>query len=107
WAVAALTVLITGFSFWVQPQLARSLSARPWAWVFPAAAVAALAALRRCLGRGSDGRAFLASCAYLLGMLASAFAGLYPLLLPASTDPERSLTAANSGAAAHGPSGCR
>jgi len=102
WAVAALTLLITGFSFAVQPQLARSLAARPWAWFFPAAAVAGLGALRWFLGRGSDGKAFLASCAYLLGMLASAFAGLYPLLLPASTAPERSLTVANSRAGDYG-----
>ena len=35
-------------------------------------------------------------------MLASAFAGLYPYLLPASTLPERSLTVENSRAADYG-----
>jgi cytochrome d ubiquinol oxidase subunit II len=102
WAVAALTVLITYFSFTVQPQLARSLAARPWACVFPATAIAGLAAGRWFLGRGSDGRAFLSSCAYVLGMLASAFAGLYPCLLPASTVFARSLTVENSRAADYG-----
>src|SRR5579863_5108485 len=46
--------------------------------------------------------AFLSSCAYLVGMLTSAAFGVYPLLLPACTDPALSLTVANAAAGSYG-----
>jgi cytochrome d ubiquinol oxidase subunit II len=56
------------------------------------------------LSRRADARAFLASTAYLTGMLASAAFGLYPYVLPASTVAARGLTVMN---AAAGESGLR
>ena len=37
-------------------------------------------------------KAFLASCAYIIGMLTSAATGLYPYVLPAATNPGYGLT---------------
>jgi cytochrome d ubiquinol oxidase subunit II len=45
---------------------------------------------------------FLSSCAYILGMLTSTVFGLYPLVLPASTDPSLSLTIYNASAPDYG-----
>ena len=45
-------------------------------------------------------KAFLSSCAFILGMLTSVAAGLYPYVLPSSTDPALSLTVYNTAAAA-------
>ncbi len=40
--------------------------------------------------------AFLSSCLYLVFMLVGAAAGLYPVLLPSSTDPARNITVAHA-----------
>ena len=47
-------------------------------------------------------KSFLASCAYIVGMLTSVVFGLYPLVLPASTNPAYSLTVDNAKAADYG-----
>jgi cytochrome d ubiquinol oxidase subunit II len=47
-------------------------------------------------------KSFLASCAYILGMLTSVVFGLYPLVLPASTNSAYSLTVANAKAGEYG-----
>ena len=49
-----------------------------------------------------DLKSFLASCAYLVGMLTSVVFGLYPLVLPASTNRNFSLTVENAKAADYG-----
>ena len=46
--------------------------------------------------------AFIASCIYIVGMLASVAFSLYPTLLPASTNPAYGLTVANAKAADYG-----
>jgi cytochrome d ubiquinol oxidase subunit II len=46
--------------------------------------------------------AFLSSCVYLVGILASAAFGVYPVLLPASSDPALSLTIDNAAAGSYG-----
>jgi cytochrome d ubiquinol oxidase subunit II len=96
WAVAATTVLVTGATFSVQPHVPRRLAEQPWLYVFPALAVAGLVGAWRSVRRGRDLATFLSSCAYLLGMLTSAAFGLYPYVLPSSTDPGRALTIANA-----------
>ncbi len=106
WGVAAFTVLITWVTFRVQPQVPANLSAHPWGYVLPALALAGLLSTRWFLAgqnvRQNDWRAFLASCAYLLGMVTSVVFGLYPYVLPASTNPAYSLTAQNAKAADYG-----
>ena len=46
--------------------------------------------------------AFVASAAYIVGMLVGAAFGLYPVVLPASTDPALNLTIYNTAAGQHG-----
>ena len=53
-------------------------------------------------GAGRATGAFLASCLYIVGMLTSAAFGLYPYLLPSSTDPAAGLSVYNSAAATYG-----
>ncbi len=105
WAPLTLfTVLITWSSFSLQAHLWASYAARPWGWIFPALAVAGLAGVIVFLKvfPQSDAKAFYASCSYLVGMLASVAFGLYPDVLPASTDPALSLTVGNAKAADRG-----
>ena len=51
---------------------------------------------------GKEKQAFVASSIYIAGMLVGAVFALYPVVLPASTDPALNLTIYNSAAAAHG-----
>jgi cytochrome d ubiquinol oxidase subunit II len=102
WAVVALTALVTFLTFRVQPNVPARLNAHPWGYIFPLLALAGLLAMRSVRGRRADRRAFLGSCAYLSGMLASAAFGIYPCLLPANADPAFSLTVHNAAAAEHG-----
>src|SRR5436189_1106185 len=101
WAVAGLTLIITIVTFRVQPQVPANLTGHPWGFVFPALALAGLLAAWRFVGR-DDVKAFLSSCAYLLGMLTSVVFGVYPYVLPASTNPAYSLTVHNAKAADYG-----
>ena len=98
WGLLALTVLVTLFSFAIQPQLQRSFGARPWGCVFPLAALAGLLGMRVMQGM----RQFLCSALFILAMLTSAAFGIYPYVLPASTDPRFGLTIHNAAAASYG-----
>jgi cytochrome bd ubiquinol oxidase subunit II len=99
WLVALLTILITIASFKLQPQLSFGLRSRPWALIFPVLAVAGLLGAFYFERNHDELKAFLASCAYILGMLTSAAASLYPYVLPAATNPVYGLTVHS----AHGP----
>jgi cytochrome bd ubiquinol oxidase subunit II len=98
--LALFTVLVTWTSFKLQPHLYASYAVRPWEWIFPLLAIAGLFGIIVFLK--SDAKAFYASCVYLAGMLASVAAGLYPDVLPASTNPAFSLTVENAKAANYG-----
>jgi len=102
WAVILLTVVVTLLTFGVQDQVAANLSGHAWGYLFPGLALAGILSVRWFLTRNDDITAFLGSCAYLVGMLTSVAFGLYPLVLPASTDPANSLTVYNAKAADYG-----
>jgi cytochrome d ubiquinol oxidase subunit II len=51
--------------------------------------------------RNDDRKAFLSSCAYIIGMLTSTVFGVYPKVLPA-VDPANSLTVHNASASQYG-----
>lgn len=100
---AVFTLLVTAATFAIQPEVPRNFSRYPWGAVFPLLAVAGLAAMLRFAQReDADRSAFLASCAYLAGMLTSVVFGVYPYVLPACTNPAYSLTIYNAKAANYG-----
>jgi cytochrome d ubiquinol oxidase subunit II len=124
WAVAVFTVLVTWVTFIVQPHVPARMTEQPWGFVFPALALGGLGAMFVFLRQGSPGegtasavpessantrgslapeaKAFLASCAYIIGMLTSAVFGVYPYVLPSSISPEYALTVHNAKAADYG-----
>lgn len=83
WASLALLAAMVGASFVVRPDFTHNFTTHVWPAAVPLLTIAALAAARLFIGR-DDGRAFLASSAYIAGILASIAAGLYPMLLPAA-----------------------
>ncbi|MCI0625979.1 MAG: cytochrome d ubiquinol oxidase subunit II [Acidobacteria bacterium] len=102
WAVAALTVLVTWVTFRVQPHVPARLAEQPWGFVFPALALTGLGGMFVFLRGGNEVRAFLSSCAYIVGMLTSVAFGVYPYVLPSSVSPEYALTVHNAKAADYG-----
>lgn len=100
-ATVVLTVLGTIATFAVQPAMGAGYAARPWAYVFPLIALGGLGATAYYQRQRRDLEALFASGAYLAGMLVSAAAGLYPMVLPAVTLPN-SLTIHNAAASQYG-----
>ena len=96
WALAALTVLSLAATLYIRPQVRDNFIARPWGWGIPLAVVASLAAMKYYRLTNRDLPAFLASAAFIAGMLGGAAFALYPTLLPSSTDPALSLTIYNA-----------
>jgi cytochrome d ubiquinol oxidase subunit II len=93
-----MTLVVTGATLRVQPLVAANLTAHPWGYVFPALALAGLASIRL---RG-ELWPFLASCAYITGMLTSAAFGIFPYVLPSNSDAALGLTIQNASTAHHG-----
>jgi cytochrome d ubiquinol oxidase subunit II len=100
--VLALTILVTVLTLSIQPQVGNNLREHPWGFVFPALALTGLTGSFLYRQRGQDLRAFLASCAFIAGMLTSAVFGVYPNVLPSSGDPALALTIYNSAAPHYG-----
>jgi len=101
WGVLILTAVITTITFKVQPQVKENFVTWPWGLVFPFLAIAGIAGVRFELVKGDERKAFFASCAYLIGMLASVVFGLYPMVLPAR-NPIYSLTVSSAKAGDYG-----
>jgi cytochrome d ubiquinol oxidase subunit II len=102
WLVLTLTAAITAASFLLLPGLASSFRERPWGFVFPVLAIAALLGVKLFLRTNRDGLMFAGSSAYLVGMLTSVAFSLYPNVLPASTHPYFGLTVSSAKAADYG-----
>jgi cytochrome d ubiquinol oxidase subunit II len=98
WAELALLAGLTFATHAVRPQLFSAFADHPWRLVFPALALTGLAAMRIV----RDARhVFLASAAFLAGLLATAAAGLYPSILPARQHRPFGLTIDNAASGEH------
>ncbi len=99
-------VLLTGLSLYatliVRPRVMTNYHAHPAGLLVPVIVGMALAMIPWATLQGKEKTAFLGSCAYIATMLVGAAFGLYPVLLPASSNPDYSLTIFNVAAGAHG-----
>lgn len=91
-ALAGLLALSLAASLVVRPGLLDNFRAHPIGLVIPAAVVGALVAMELSVRWGRERAAFTASCILLIATLAGAAFASYPVLLPSSADPGRSLT---------------
>jgi cytochrome bd ubiquinol oxidase subunit II len=71
-------------------------------FAIPVLVFGALAVMMHGIIKRADKMAFVASGVYIVGMLVGAAFGLYPVVLPASTDAALNLTIYNTAAGAHG-----
>jgi len=102
WGLLVLTPLSLIATIYVRPQMLANYKAFPLGYVIPLLVFGSLALMAVFRARGEDRKAFMSSCAYIAGMLVGAAYGIYPYVLPASTDPSYSLTIYNTAAGQHG-----
>ncbi|MGC2195721.1 MAG: cytochrome d ubiquinol oxidase subunit II [Terriglobales bacterium] len=98
----ALTLLSLAATWFVRPSIKENYLAYPIGFLIPIVVFGSLVMILVATRQGKELRAFLASCIYITGMLVGAVFALYPVVLPASTDPAYDLTIYNSAAGHHG-----
>lgn len=99
-AVIVLTVVGTGATFWIRSALLTRFNDNLYGYVLPLVALAGLAGVGHFNARGRELATFLASGAYIVGMLGSTVFGVYPDVLP-GVDGVHSLTIHNAAASTH------
>lgn len=115
--VSERTRVVIGYGWWgsvlcsvagviaawsIRPELIRNFTDEPWGFLFPLAGLLGIAGIRYFNIQGKDGRTFLSSTIFILGMLGGTAFSLYPTLLHASTDPAFSLTIGRAAAQHYG-----
>jgi cytochrome d ubiquinol oxidase subunit II len=98
WLELALVVGAAYPTYNVREAMVTTFGDHPWRLVFPAVTVAALAAAFVWQRTGAWRRAFLASCVFVAGLLATTAAALYPSVLPAREGRPFGLTVDNAAA---------
>jgi cytochrome bd ubiquinol oxidase subunit II len=102
WIAEALVfVAMIGPTYAVRDEMLTNLVDHPWRLLFPALAVGALGAMLAFQRARDWARAFLASSLFIVGLLTTMAAGLYPNLLPAREGNPNSLTIDNAAAGSH------
>src|SRR5215469_4273779 len=86
----------------IRPGVLDNYKQHTLGFVIPVLVFGSLAVMMHGLIKRADKVAFAASAVYIVAMLAGAAFGLYPVLLPASTDPARNITIYNAAAGRHG-----
>lgn len=97
-----LTIVSLVATYFVRPAYLDNYKAHPIAWLVPVVVFAALSTIVWATPKGREKTAFMASGIYIAGMLVGAAVALYPMVLPASTNPAYSLTIYNTAAGHHG-----
>jgi len=94
-ATLLMTAVVTAATFFVQPQMQHNLRTTVGWWIPPTVALLGLVGVLVFVRGDRWKAAFLASCAYLGGMLGSAAAAIFPYVLPAR-DASNALTIAQA-----------
>jgi len=86
----------------IRPAIWDNYGTYPWGGVFPLLGLVGLAGMLWANRSKNDRMAFFSSTAFILGMLAATAFGMYPTVLPSTTDPALSLTVSNTISHAYG-----
>jgi cytochrome d ubiquinol oxidase subunit II len=101
WAPAVLFFALIWPTYAVRHSMLTNFGHHPWRLVFPALTVIALVSIPVLQRRDQWRRAFVASSAFILGLLATMAAALYPNVLPARQGHPYSLTIHNAASGHH------
>ena len=99
-----LTFVSLVATYYVHPAVMHNYSEYPLGFLVPIVVFASLVVMLWANRTEKEKAAFVASALYITGMLVGAVFALYPVVLPASTNPSYSLTIQNSSTGAHGMS---
>ena len=103
WAAACVLLTVVSLETWlVRPALYEAMVERPLAWLAIAVVAGGAWALITGLRGTAETRAFVGSCAVIVGLLAGAAVSVFPVMLHSTFAPEYSMTAYNGAAPAHG-----
>ena len=97
-----LTVLGLVATVSVRPGVLDNYKHHVVGFLIPILVFGSLAVMMHAMLKRAETIAFVASALYIVGMLVGAAFALYPVVLPASTDPAYSLTIYNTAAGHHG-----
>jgi cytochrome bd ubiquinol oxidase subunit II len=99
-----LTIVGLIATCYVQPTVLDNYKEHVIGYLIPALVFGSLGVMIYAIRKGQDKEklAFVGSALYIVGMLVGAAFGLYPVVLPASTNPAYSLTIYNTAAGRHG-----
>lgn len=102
WVVVILSMISFLAASSIRPEIWNNYMSQIWTMVFPLIALSSLVGMRYYNKKNNDTAAFLSSSLFIGSMLASTAIGLYPTVLPASTDSKWSLTIYNTAAHDYG-----
>jgi cytochrome d ubiquinol oxidase subunit II len=97
-----LTILGLIATCYVQQTVLDNYKEHVIGYLIPALVFGSLGVMIYAIRQGLDKLAFVGSALYIVGMLVGAAFALYPVVLPASTNPAYSLTIYNTAAGRHG-----
>jgi cytochrome d ubiquinol oxidase subunit II len=97
-----LTIVGLVATLYVQPAVLDNYKQHAIGYLIPVVVFGSLGLMIYAIRKGLDKIAFVGSALYIVGMLVGAAFALYPVVLPASTDPAYSLTIYNTAAGHHG-----
>ena len=97
-----LTILSLATTLYIRPGVLGNFNKWPIGYLVPIIVAGSLIYLFIALRDKNDKGAFVASCGYIVGILVGAAFALYPNVLPATTNPNYSLTIYNTAAGPHG-----
>jgi cytochrome bd ubiquinol oxidase subunit II len=96
WAFLALYLATTAAAYAIVPERFANFIANPVGWVAPALTLVSFFLAGWAIGGGKKGLAFFFSTLVATGLMGTVGWSLFPNLVPSTTDPAFSLTAANS-----------
>ena len=97
-----LTIVGLVATCYVQPVVLNNYKQHVVGYLIPVIVFGSLSVMIAAIRKGQDKLAFVGSALYIVGMLVGAAFALYPVVLPASTNPAYSLTIYNTAAGRHG-----
>ncbi len=86
----------------IKPEAWNNYSSHPWGYLFPLLGLLGIAGMIYYRIKPNDTKAFLSSSVFITGMLSATAFGLFPYLLPSTTNHDNSLTVFNSKAGEYG-----
>lgn len=102
WGTLITSILALIATSAIRPTIWDNYVASPWGFIFPLIGLLSWSGGIYYRARQNDIHAFFSSAAFIAGMAASTAFGLFPLVLPASTDPQHSLSVFNTAAPRYG-----